>query len=711
MPATSRNSSICRRPTADAAPLASRPAIAGVPAVDLAPDDRRPVDLPRALEQRRTTTRPTTDWSPPSRASTTRPTTTTNWGDLPYRRGVEEWDRFFGSVSERIAATIGPRTALDAGCAIGLLVEGLRANGVDASGFDISPFAISQAPPALAPYVSVRSITDEIEGHFDLITCLEVVEHLPSRLADAAIANICRHSDAVLFSSSPEDFEEPTHINVRPTEEWARRFADQGFYRDFSYDASYIALHAALFRRGALSVEDVIDGYERRLWLDAVQHRQQAETARDEAQRQRGPRPSTQARADEAEAIESQASAHHALHQLQLRRDAERKAAAGGARRAGEEPGPAGDRRGAPGSRDRGAASARWSGSTRPRSSATPVACGGSTADSVVDACTQRRCPRSTTTVRRQNSMGGSYDLWVATYDTLTDEARDVFRRRTARLDDPPVFSILVPVYNTPEPYLRAAIDSVRRQLYPHWQLCLADDCSTDDRVGAILDEYAAADERISVVRRAENGHISAASNSALELATGSWVVLLDHDDELAEHALAVMALSHRRPPRGVLPLQRRGQARRRRPPLLALLQARLRPDHVARRELPVSLVRGPSGMPRRGRRLPGGVRGEPGLGPRAPGDRAPRTRGDPPHPARPLPLAGASGVDRRLGFGQALCRRGRRPRRAGAPGPDRPDRPGALEPGDRSQSGPLGAGAKTGPSSRSSSLPGTGAA
>ncbi len=91
---------------------------------------------------------------------------------------------------------------------------------------------------------------------------------------------------------------------------------------------------------------------------------------------------------------------------------------------------------------------------------------------------------------------------------------------------------------------MRAALDSVRRQLYPHWQLCLADDCSTDERTSAILDEYAKADERISVLRRSENGHISAASNSALEIATGSWVVLLDHDDELAEQALAVMALA-----------------------------------------------------------------------------------------------------------------------------------------------------------------------
>ena len=92
-------------------------------------------------------------------------------------------------------------------------------------------------------------------------------------------------------------------------------------------------------------------------------------------------------------------------------------------------------------------------------------------------------------------------------------------------------------------PFLRAAIDSVRLQLYPHWQLCLADDCSTDERVGAVLAEYEASDERISVVRHTENGHISAASKSALQLATGSWVVLLDHNDELAEHALAVTAL------------------------------------------------------------------------------------------------------------------------------------------------------------------------
>lgn len=105
-----------------------------------------------------------------------------------------------------------------------------------------------------------------------------------------------------------------------------------------------------------------------------------------------------------------------------------------------------------------------------------------------------------------------------------------------------PTFSIITPVYNTSEPYLRACIESVLQQSYPHWQLCLADDCSTQPHVRRVLEEYAARDERIRVVFREKNGHISAASNSALELATGGWVALLDHDDLLAEHALFFVA-------------------------------------------------------------------------------------------------------------------------------------------------------------------------
>lgn len=139
---------------------------------------------------------------------------------------------------------------------------------------------------------------------------------------------------------------------------------------------------------------------------------------------------------------------------------------------------------------------------------------------------------------------GPRYDYlrWVAVYDTITDDDRAAIGGRIARLADPPLISVVMPVYDPPPAFLDAAIASVARQLYPRWELCIADDCSTDPEIGRILDRWTKADPRIKVVRRSENGHISKASNSALELATGPYVALLDHDDMLAEHALYMVA-------------------------------------------------------------------------------------------------------------------------------------------------------------------------
>ena len=111
-----------------------------------------------------------------------------------------------------------------------------------------------------------------------------------------------------------------------------------------------------------------------------------------------------------------------------------------------------------------------------------------------------------------------------------------------------PVFSVLVPVYNTDERWLRQCLDSVLAQLYPYWELCIADDASTEPHIRDLLNEYMAKDSRIRVVFRHENGHISASSNSALELARGEFIALLDHDDEITIDALyenAVLLNSH----------------------------------------------------------------------------------------------------------------------------------------------------------------------
>jgi len=134
------------------------------------------------------------------------------------------------------------------------------------------------------------------------------------------------------------------------------------------------------------------------------------------------------------------------------------------------------------------------------------------------------------------------YEEWIRVYDTPSSATLDGQRARAAQLENPPRISIVVPVYDTPERWLRRMIDSVREQTYPHWELCLADDASPASHVRRILTE-AAADPRIKVAWRATNGHISAASNSALSLATGDYVGLLDHDDELAPTALFEVAL------------------------------------------------------------------------------------------------------------------------------------------------------------------------
>ena len=104
-----------------------------------------------------------------------------------------------------------------------------------------------------------------------------------------------------------------------------------------------------------------------------------------------------------------------------------------------------------------------------------------------------------------------------------------------------PRFSIITPLYETPAAVLEAMIDSVRRQRFGDWELCLVDDRSADPRVLEIVEGAARGDDRIRVSRREQNGGIVAASNDALAMAGGEFVVLLDHDDMLHPDALALV--------------------------------------------------------------------------------------------------------------------------------------------------------------------------
>lgn len=144
-----------------------------------------------------------------------------------------------------------------------------------------------------------------------------------------------------------------------------------------------------------------------------------------------------------------------------------------------------------------------------------------------------------------QGSVGGfsDYDVWLEFYDDVSADGIALTLETMPQLSSSPVFSILVPTYNTDPRWLKACIDSVLAQTYPHWELCIADDASTSPHVWEIVQSYVAADERIKAVRRSHNGHIAAASNSALALASGKYVALLDHDDALHPLALQWCAL------------------------------------------------------------------------------------------------------------------------------------------------------------------------
>ena len=184
----------------------------------------------------------------------------------PYERSPE-WLGFFGGIAEKIVSRIGPQTVLDAGCAMGFLVEGLRARGVEAFGVDISEYAMGKVPEAVQAYCWVGSVSHPFPRRYDLIVCIEVLEHLRQPDSEAAIANFCRFADDILFSSTPLDYREATHFNVQSPEYWADQFAQHGFVRDVDFDASFINPWAVRFRLNHEPPHRVIRDYERHFWL------------------------------------------------------------------------------------------------------------------------------------------------------------------------------------------------------------------------------------------------------------------------------------------------------------------------------------------------------------------------------------------------------------------------------------------------------------
>lgn len=188
-------------------------------------------------------------------------------GEGDYGWDSDHWRGFFRMVAERIIGAVAPTTVLDVGCAKGMLVQALREKGVAAEGFDLSDHAIDSAHPDARPHLRVASATDPIEGRWSLVTCIEVLEHMSPTDAQRAIDEITAVTDRVVFSSTPADFAEPTHVNVRPTASWASWFAERGFYRRNDIDMTFLSPWAVLFERSEPTPRELVQRYEAQLNL------------------------------------------------------------------------------------------------------------------------------------------------------------------------------------------------------------------------------------------------------------------------------------------------------------------------------------------------------------------------------------------------------------------------------------------------------------
>jgi SAM-dependent methyltransferase len=176
------------------------------------------------------------------------------------------WRQFFATIADRLIEIVKPSSVLDAGCALGILVGSLRERGVDAEGVDISQYAIDNADPRTEGRVRVGNLAEPFGRRYDLITCIEVLEHIEAGQVEQVVANLCAAADVLLISTTPDDFNEATHINVRPAGYWTSLFADHGFVRRFDVDASFVSPWALVLEKRTVPQRQLVHEYEAGMW-------------------------------------------------------------------------------------------------------------------------------------------------------------------------------------------------------------------------------------------------------------------------------------------------------------------------------------------------------------------------------------------------------------------------------------------------------------
>lgn len=435
---------------------------------------------------------------------------------------------FLQGIAQRIVAEIQPKSVLDVGCAMGFLVEALRDEGVEAYGIDVSEYAVSKVREDIRPYCRAASVLEPLpEGfpkRFDLVTAIEVAEHLYEEDSELFFDHLCSWGDKVVFSSTDDDYDEPTHVNVQKIEYWTKKFAQRGFYRDFSYDLRYLTKHAVCFARWEESSPLALaEGYERVLRTTVDEREalsqqlqtseQQIEVLKDIFERYQKEK-QTEIAQLERKSKENLKKLMKARQELDLASRALQQFHS----------------------------SIFWK-MTKPlrvlvdlvkkvmkKFKVTRLVYKGLA--SVKDVGIRETFRRA----RKMSSRWSEAELYVKE-NALTAKQRAVEEK--TQFQNPVKFSVIVPVYNCPEQFLREMIQSVIDQTYPNWELCLADGSDQEHGyVETVCCEYAQKDSRVKYKKLEKNLGISANTNAAIDMAAGEYITLFDHDDLLHPSAL-----------------------------------------------------------------------------------------------------------------------------------------------------------------------------
>ncbi|WP_408069574.1 methyltransferase domain-containing protein [Butyrivibrio sp. JL13D10] len=183
----------------------------------------------------------------------------------------EYWGPRFREIAECIIKEFNPKSFIDVGCAYGYLVEALRDLGVEAYGLDVSEYAISQSREDIREFLYVADIVNGIpevlRRKYDCASTIEVIEHIKDDYTDAFLDIFCSLSDVLIFSSSPSDIIEKTHVNVQQPEYWCKRFAQRGFFRNLNANSLLLSQDEMIFIKEEKNCKTLVEDYEHHLRL------------------------------------------------------------------------------------------------------------------------------------------------------------------------------------------------------------------------------------------------------------------------------------------------------------------------------------------------------------------------------------------------------------------------------------------------------------